>query len=271
MKKEKAATIVFNKYKKARHRTSMILTGFIAFIVLGYALFFTSKVWYPEDSDLIRASQMNVARQWDSRQVTLIDWEYSKTQSEMEILLTIKNMSFDGINTYDITALDRKNGYLETSLYLQEKDLYVIRITDVPDDWSEISLQLRKEDTNALRFYTNKRDVETTDKIEDLTYAQYMIEQQNGIIEGYQQMIDAWNEQIQEEKQTIENCKAEIKELKESEKYQTDQEQRNTEQLIAKANTQINTSNSNISNYESQIEEYKERIKNARLQIEEYK
>ena len=35
MKKEKAATIVFNKYKKARHRTSMILTGFIAFIVLG--------------------------------------------------------------------------------------------------------------------------------------------------------------------------------------------------------------------------------------------
>lgn len=93
----------------------------------------------------------------------------------------------------------------------------MIRITDVPDDWSEISLQLRKEDTNALRFYTNKRDVETTDKIEDLTYAQYMIEQQNGIIEGYQQMIDAWNEQIQEEKQTIENCKAEIEELKESE------------------------------------------------------
>lgn len=99
----------------------MILTGFIAFIVLGYALFFTSKVWYPEDSDLIRASQMNVARQWDSRQVTLIDWEYSKTQSEMEILLTIKNMSFDGINTYDITALDRKMAILRLLFIYRKK------------------------------------------------------------------------------------------------------------------------------------------------------
>ena len=29
MKKEKTAAIIFNKYKKAKHRTSMILTGFI--------------------------------------------------------------------------------------------------------------------------------------------------------------------------------------------------------------------------------------------------
>lgn len=248
----------------------MILTGFIIFIVCGYALFFTSKVWYPDNNDLIKPSKMNVARQWDSRQVTLISWEYCKPQSEMEIVLTIKNMSFDGINTYDLTALDRKKGYLTTSLYLQEKDLYVIRIQDIPDDWSEISLQIRKEDANALKLYTNKRVVDTTDKIEDLTYAQYMIEQQNGIIEGYEQMIEALNKQIEEEQQTIENCKSEIEELKESEKYQTAQEQKNTEQLIAKANSQIGTSNSNIDNYKDQIEEYKERIKNARLQIEQY-
>lgn len=62
--KEKTAAIIFNKYKKAKHRTSMILTGFIIFIVCGYALFFTSKVWYPDNNDLIKPSKMNVARQW---------------------------------------------------------------------------------------------------------------------------------------------------------------------------------------------------------------
>ena len=176
----------------------------------------------------------------------------------------------NGYTYFAISYNHRKKGYLTTSLYLQEKDLYVIRIQDIPDDWSEISLQIRKEDANALKLYTNKRAVDTTDKIEDLTYAQYMIEQQNGIIEGYEQMIEALNKQIEEEQQTIENCKSEIEELKESEKYQTAQEQKNTEQLIAKANSQIGTSNSNIDNYKDQIEEYKERIKNARLQIEQY-
>lgn len=271
MKNEKVAGIIVNRYKKAKHKASMTILGFVIFIILGYTIFFTSNIWYPESGDLVKPSEYNVIRNWNDREVTLLSWEYSKYQKEMELLLTIKNQSFDGINEYDVTAVERNKGALDTSIFLQEKDLYVVRISNVPEGWSQVSFRLCMDGADPLKLYTNKNAVTMTDDIQDLTYYGYMTERQEVLIAGYEDKISEWNTAIAEEQKTIDNCNADINEWTAAEEYQTDYEKAETEQLIAKAKSQISMSETNIKNYQDNIAEYEERIKNAQAQINQYK
>ena len=269
---EKGKLALKDKEKsKARYNKYMYII--IYFFIVGYAFFLSTTYWYEDAKDVVAATKINTIKSWEKREVQLIDWKYSKKQNIMEIQIAVDNKSYDGIDTYNITALEKSKGYLDVEKIVEEDGFYVIRITDLPKKWSEISLRIDTPDgaDSLCKFYTNKFDVETVDTIKDLTYNEYMIARLDSLISAYNDEIEKLQKDIEEQKELITNCNNDIEKYREEEKFQTDKEIEETERIISDAQNTISSANTQIESDNADIAEYQERISLTEKQKELYK
>lgn len=258
---EKGKVLLKSKEKsKARYNCYMYLL--LSFFIVGYGFFFSTKLWYEDKKDVIAATKMDVVKNWQKREVQLISWKYSKNENIMEIQLAIKNNSYDGINDYKFTALEKNKGFLTTNVILQEEDLMVVQITNLPRKWSQISLRIntKEEGETPCKFYTNRFDVETVDKIPNLTGNEYMIARLDSLITSYNDKIEKLQKDIKAQERIISNCNEDIQKYKEDEEFQTEQEIQDTERLIADAQSKMSSANEQINSDNADIAEYQERI-----------
>lgn len=257
--------------KKTQYNRYMYII--ISFFIVGYGFFFSTKFWYQDTKDVVVATKINTIKTWEKREVQLINWQYSKTQNIMEIQLAITNRSYDGIDSYVITALEKSKGYLDVEILVEKDGFYVVRIKDLPRRWSEISLRIGIPDSedSPCKFYTNKFDVATVDTIPELTYNEYMIARLDSLIESYNDEIKTLEKDIQEQEEIIVNCNADIEKYKAEEEFQTAMEIDETERVISDARNTISTANTQIENDKASIAEYQERINLTEKQKENYK
>ncbi len=269
--KEKGRIALKNK-GEIKNRYNKYMIYIIFFFIVGYGFFFSARFWYEDESEMVKATEMFTIKSWNNRKIELVNWNYSEQQKVMEIQLSIENNSHDGIDTYHISALDRRKGNIKTEVILNENNFWVVRLVNVPEKWSQILLKIAFEDDiyDSCKLYTNKYAVTKVDKIEDLTFNQYMTNRLDSLILKYQDMIEELNSSIEDEEIQIANYNLDIENYNAKKEYQTARQKEETEKYIQQLKSSIKGAESRIITHNEDIKEYNERITLLEKQKQEY-
>lgn len=148
------------KSKKIKKGTNAGIQVLLCILAGGYFLFFTSKIWMPNNETLIEPTSLYARQVMDRHEVYLSQWAYSVKDRAMEVIIEIeaKDLVSEGI---EFEAVDRTAGKLPIKAVTEHTDYLVLRITDVPEKWKEISIRLwekgqkKEQGEKLLRLYTN--------------------------------------------------------------------------------------------------------------------
>ena len=145
---------LIEKREKLERTGNRILKGFLIIFFLGYAVFFTSRLWLPTPYEGVAITPIGKSVTVEDRTLTIDSWKYSKEQREMEIIVEVNKTSLDSVNTYN-WSVATATGKLDTKAVHESKDIVVLKVTNVPRRWTELALNmsLKQEDMNkGLEF-----------------------------------------------------------------------------------------------------------------------
>lgn len=257
---------------KSKKRRNVFLQMFIFIFCAGYFLFFTSNAWYPDKSNLVKATEIGKTNEWNGKEITVLSWTYSETQKLMEIQINIDSKELTDTVQLEFEALDKKQGYFPVEQFVKKDNLYVLRIP-VKKGWKEVSLRIQEKGDNSVepyKVFTNNEKVTEVAKIQDLTENEYLISRIQSRIEKYEKDIyDLETENKKFEKDILE-INENIADYRTKEQYQTAQEIKETENLIAQAESEINQINQSIAENTGMIQEYEERVRLAEEEKTKY-
>lgn len=256
-------------WKKIKGNIQFIVP--VTIILFGYIFFFTSNYWMPIGSNVSYFTKPGYKQEWNNREITLIRWDYCEQDQSMEIELDIQNNSFDGINKYIVSATDMNEGYIDIAKVVEEPDWIIVKLSNVPKRWSEISLRLmmNEEDEDPCKVYTNIKKVKHVKTLGQKDITGYRINRFNLEIENYQNEIKNIEEEKDKINKSTQNITEEINRLLEQEKFQTDQQKEETDSVINNARSQINSNNETIQGLEVKIAEINRRIEKTKEKIKE--
>ena len=244
---------------------------FLAVFLAGYVFFLSSNLWMPVSGNAERLTPIGQTSEYEGRRVTLISWTYGTSQEEMEVEIEVVNRRFDGIDTYAFSAVEQKGSVLDVRTVVSDPDYVVLRITGLPERWSEVSLRMQLPeagDEPPLRLYTNTVDVEKTESLPELDRTGYLIRRTDKQAALYADEIEQLKAAIETEKAYQASCKEEIDRLKAQRKYQTEEEIEETEELIREAEYALATSETTVEQNEHEIEELQQKIENCKIKKE---
>ena len=154
----------------------------LVIIVLGYAFFFTSKFLFHEEKILMYTELQTEQPLSNEVSLTLQKWIYSPNERAMMVMFSAKNESLQKLDLNWSTAERHNNTMLnlETEIIYPFENIVVVNISDVPENFEEISLSLQLDSEDVanpvVQFYTNKNLVATAEKIGTYTDIDYRIE-----------------------------------------------------------------------------------------------
>lgn len=253
-----------------RNRKNIFMIVFMAIFVIGYMFFFSSNLYMHDSTKYY--SPMQTSSVLYGRTFTLLEWHYAAEQNQMEVLLSVQDMSYEGEKAYVVEAKDKNKGLLDAQIYLQDSDLIVVRINNIPHSFTDIYLQFMIDDSEKdsyIRFYTNAELVETVEKIEDKPLYQYEIEQILVNNQLYQDEIDAYEIQKNEMTEKIANANQIIEDLSQSVTYKTDEEITEIQNDISKVMSDISSMQTQLKSIEDSINEKNLQIQNGNYRIHE--
>ena len=255
--------------KKGNLRFFLILFVFTG----GYLFFFTSNAWMPAGSSANALTPPGQETVWNGRTVSVTRWDYCEKSSVMEVELDIRNTAYDGQNTYRYSALEKLGGKLSVSVILEEGDWVILRITDLPKRWSEVSLRMdmaeHAESAGLLKLYTNVNDVNRGSSIEERDRDGYRKVRFETQIQTYQNMIGSLQDEIRDLENEKQEISRETARLQEGRQYETLEQQRATDQAVAEAESKYKSAEAEIAEKRAEITEMNERIVLTQKQMEE--
>lgn len=266
------------KIKKKGRRKNRKLVKVMGIGIAVYVLFFTSNLWMPVYVNPQKYSAFNREEEFNGRWVKLIRWEYSKEERKMEVELDISNTTFDGIHNYEYSAVTSNFSSMPVETVIEEADMLVLQINDIPAKWGELSLRIEMPDNykdksgaSILKYYTNIKKIKKVSSLPKKNKNEYMMQRVDTMIVFYEQEITDIERKIEEGKIYRKNCDKEINRLIEGKKYQTEEEIKQTDRLIENANSKMKDSVEHEKEYLRQIEEYRDKISKANKKRELYK
>ncbi len=245
----------------------------INIIIIGYLFFFSSRLWMPVGSDVSFYTRLGVAQEWKDREITVIRWDYCEADRSMEIELDIQNKSFDGNNKYVASARDINEGFIDISKVVEEPDWIIIKLSDIPKRWSEISLRLgmTEDDDEPCKIYTNILKVNHVEQLGQDDIEGYRIQRFNLEISNYEKEMKKNQKEIDKTQKTNDNITQEIRRLEQNKKNETDQQKNETDEIISNARSQITMNNTAVQELEQKNTEIQKRIEKVQIQIEDLK
>ena len=114
----------------AGKRKSYLTTVIV--VVMGYLIFFTSRLWYPgqkDAEDYTPIGQMQEIKETGNG-VTIVYWAYSPEQSAMSVELDINAVDRD----ISFAAVDKKRRELPVTLKLAQSGTYVLELDSIQED-----------------------------------------------------------------------------------------------------------------------------------------
>ena len=252
---------LIEKREKLERTGNRILKGFLIIFFLGYAVFFTSRLWLPTPYEGVAITPIGKSVTVEDRTLTIDSWKYSKEQREMEIT------SLDSVNTYK-WSVATATGKLDTKAVHESKDIVVLKVTNVPRRWTELALNmsLKQEDMNkglefsSLKVYTNDKHVDFVKKIKHKSTKGYLREAYLSKIEGYKAQLKTLRKERAAIKTKITNADKMIKDLTDKMQYQTPSDQQKTGDEISNISSERDSLNDRLKEKDVEIKEMQQRI-----------
>ncbi len=249
--------------KNAGNVTLLIL------LIAGYLFFLTSKLWLPDMKELISATPYFEKQLFDNYSIYLTKWEYAESQQKMEVIVEVETT--DLLNQpLECEAVERTVGALQTEIVLNDREFFVIQISDVPKNWKEISLHLKNAEGDFLGLYTNVDEIQRVEQIEKKDTVGYQAERIQGQIDYDTYRIEKKRDEIT--KLTAENreLKSGIEEMR-AKKYPTKEEADNVAVLIEKAEEKCISNENALKKKNKEIEELEDRTEELQKQLAKLK
>lgn len=253
-----------------KNRKNIFMIIFISIFLIGYIFFFSSNLYMRDSTQYY--SDMRTSNVLYNRTFTLLEWHYAPDQNEMEVLLSIQDMSYESNKAFIVEAKDRSKGLLDAQIYLQDNDLMVVHINDIPHSFTDIYLQIMIDDAEKdsyIRFYTNSQAVEKVEHIDDRMLYEYDIDRILLNNQYYQSEIDEYTIKKEELQEQLDNANQTVEELSQSVVYKTDAEIAEIQNNISKVMNDITSMNTQLEELEANIEEKNLQIQNGNYQIHE--
>lgn len=269
----------YKTYRLERHKNPIFKTLLICF-ALFYLVLLTSGFWFPQSRDDFEITEIGTVQENAdrNRRVTLIRWDYSEEQGIMQLQLRMENTSLDGINQYSYLAMERSHGECQAEQIYEDGQIIVVNITDIPDNWTAVSLRIGMPDTDPeeeflFRLYGSPENISTITEIPennrneyyiaDTRYSIQALEQENRNLqeeaEGLRTEIRELNRQITEITEELPYIPAEEMEEKEAEISALETEIQNRTGQISDITDTQQTNEEGISLLEEKIQEYQGR------------
>ena len=258
---------LIEKREKLERTGNRILKGFLIIFFLGYAVFFTSRLWLPTPYEGVAITPIGKSVTVEDRTLTIDSWKYSKEQREMEIIVEVNKTSLDSVNTYK-WSVATATGKLDTKAVHESKDIVVLKVTNVPRRWTELALNmsLKQEDMNkglefsSLKVYTNDKHVDFVKKIKHKSTKGYLREAYLSKIEGYKAQLKTLRKERAAIKTKITNADKMIKDLTDKMQYQTSSDQQKTGDEISNISSERDSLNDRLKEKDAEIKEMQQRI-----------
>lgn len=260
-----------------------VIGVFLAIVCIGYAFFFASPYMFAESADkLLYSEQDRNFNIGEGHTVMIENWQYSKKQQRMELILSFENTTYDGINSYTYRAVYRDKGKkkkaIDTQVYFESTRFAVLVLNEVPDDFSEIAVvvsydknkgvsvspkQNAQEENIASRIlYTNNVKVEKVDEIKKENVISLYSEKLQSKLDTKKAEKQEIEEENENYKSLMENITSRAGELKSSEIYMTASE-------IQEAEKQIEAMQKTYEGHGNSIKRNEEKIQDIDAEIQE--
>jgi len=264
------------KEEKLKKSSNRFLVRFLIIFIVGYSLFFSSKVWLPRTYEGVSVTPIGTTISANERNITINSWRYSDSQEMMEVILEIENLSIDGISEYKYQAFDKDKEY-EVKKVRGGNGFYVLRIYKVKNSWTELALRIdirpddksKNGDFEKIKIYTNDKIVS---KVSDLTLKslkEYKEESYTQQIKTLEKRMAKNRTKKEKYEYSIKTANEKIKELEGKSKYQTQKEQTETAENIGAINQEKKNLEEKVTELEGEYKELKEKIKFIRKSLDE--
>lgn len=209
---------------------------------------------------------------WNGREITLVRWDYCKKSNTMEVELDIRNTAYDGINSYDFSAIDTRGNRPDTEIIIEEPDWVIVQIKNVSKNWSELQLRMDMEKNKTgeyFKIFTNVNDINRVEKIEKKDWNGYQIGRFESQITSHQEEIKEDKKEITKLEKEKKEIKKEITRLEDRKKYETTSQQVDTDKVISDAESKFLEAEKSILIYQEDIAELEEEISMLQKQMSE--
>lgn len=257
----------FREWKQKHKNFGM--TSFLAVAIVGYALFFTSTIWFPNYGKLVTETPYYEKVVYGEYSFYLTQFVYCEAEEAVQVIIEKENSDVKD-QSFQYTAVERKKGNLDVSVVQEESSYVILRISNVTG-WREISLRIQaRGNENQAKFYANADNIKRVKSLPERSESGYRIERLEAQILQDDMQIKDKEEQIQSLQKENEDILNRIQEL-ESDVYPTEDEAKSAKEIVAKAKNRKQANETTIQDREEEIRKLQERTDNIRKQIEEIK
>ena len=249
-------------------KKSAPLVGFLAVIVVGYFVFFTSKLWLPNSATLKSATPYYQKLVYETYDIYLTQWRYDEKANRMQVIIELENKEVLD-QKLDFEAVERSGETLKIKVMYQDSEFVLLHIEEVPKAWKEISFRVGKE-SKAARFYTDVNEIERAKVPVKVTENDCKKERLQAQITYDDVQIAEKEKKIKAYEVENEKLEKRITSLKEA-TYPSEEETQKAEDTILKAQNQIAVNQNQVAEIEKEIETIVQRTKNIQQQITELK
>lgn len=256
-------------YDFKKKKGNLILFIAVLLIAGGYVFFLSSTTWLPANLSAKLKTALRQDIKWAERTIQITRWDYCSASEVMEVELDIKNLTYDGINTYKYRAASRSESFLEVEPVVEESDWVVLRINGVEDDFGEISLRISADipETEPLKVYTNVNVVNRVESLDKLDVTGYQNKRLEVEIQNYIAENQRLEDEIAEMQEINERMKSEIQNLNGKTGYLTETQKQEIYSQIKNIETRIESNNDDIQSNLKAINENSERIELLKKQL----
>lgn len=264
------------KEEKLKKSSNRFLVRFLIIFIVGYSLFFSSKVWLPRTYEGVSVTPIGTTISANERNITINSWRYSDSQEMMEVILEIENLSIDGISEYKYQAFDKDKEY-EVEKVRGGNGFYVLRIYKVKNSWTELALRIdirpddksKNGDFEKIKIYTNDKIVSKVSELTLKSLKEYKEESYTQQIKTLEKRMAKNRTKKEKYEYSIKTANEKIKELEGKSKYQTQKEQTETVENIGAINQEKKNLEEKVTELEGEYKELKEKIKFIRKSLDE--
>lgn len=252
-----------------KNKNKYLICFFLIFVI-GYSLFFTSKIWMPTKKGNMDTHIGEIIEK-NGHEVSILSWEYLEKNNEMEIYLYKNNKTADGIENFKYTALDKNKGDIKSKTVYEDNELAVIHLINVPKRWKNISLRIdiknninkNTDNFETIKLYKLKENVK---KVSDRNAFKFKSEKEYKIrvcnlkIKIIYKKIDNIRKNNSKLNHQLEKCDDKILELEEKAKYMTDEEKLDNTNVIAEIRNEKTAFQTKIFDNQNEIRELENKI-----------
>lgn len=162
-----------SKFSFLLKRKNAFNISFIIILLVGYSFFLTSNFWLGIKNEGAFTPEGKVIEQ-EGRLITVESWEVDRKNNILQAILTINNLTDDGIDSYDFKCMSRTGVFLDVDRVFEKDNLVVLNIALRKGNWGEISLRMGWRATDGMpisvKLYANdKMELRDVDAMQEMS------------------------------------------------------------------------------------------------------